>query len=133
MVTEIVYCRRMAESQYLSVIRIWAALAWADGVIADSEAAAMRRLIESADLSDAERTSALAWLEEKVELDTAAMASLSEEAKHGIYRAAARLAAVDLEVAEEELDFLGRLQEGLGLDQVTAEELEKGIPALKRS
>ena len=133
MVAEFVYNRRMAESQYLSVIRIWAALAWADGVIADSEAAAMRRLIESADLTDAERTSALGWLEEKVDLDTASMASLSEEARHGIYRAAARLAAVDLEVAEEELHFLERLQEGLAIDQDTAAELEKGIPALKRS
>jgi uncharacterized membrane protein YebE (DUF533 family) len=133
MVTEFVYNRRMAESQYLSVIRIWAALAWADGVIADSEAAAMRRLIESADLTDAERTSALGWLEEKVDLDTASMASLSEEARHGIYRAAARLAAVDLEVAEAELHFLERLQQGLGIDQDTAAELEKGIPALKRS
>jgi len=133
MVTEFVYNRRMAESQYLSVIRIWAALAWADGVIADSEAAAMRRLIESADLTDVERTSALGWLEEKVDLDTESMASLSEEARHGIYRAAARLAAVDLEVAEAELHFLERLQQGLKIDQDTAAELEKGIPALKRS
>src|SRR5678815_5036676 len=110
----------MAESQYLSVIRIWAALAWADGVIAESEAAAMRRLIESADLTDPERSTALGWLEEKVDLDTGSMASLSEEARHGIFRAAARLAAVDLEVAEEELDFLGRLREGLGIDEDTA-------------
>jgi len=123
----------MAESQYLSVIRIWAALAWADGVIADAEAAAMKRLIESADLTDEERASALGWLDDKVELDTTGIASLSEEARHGIYRAAARLAAVDLEVAEEELDFLGRLQEGLDLDDDTARELEKGVPALKRS
>ncbi|HTM22940.1 MAG TPA: hypothetical protein VL172_20600 [Kofleriaceae bacterium] len=123
----------MAESQYLSVIRIWAALAWADGVIAESEAAAMRRLIESADLTDPERSTALGWLEEKVDLDTGSMASLSEEARHGIYRAAARLAAVDLEVAEEELDFLGRLREGLGIDEDTALDLEKGIPAMKRS
>lgn len=122
----------MAESQYLSVIRIWAALAWSDGVIADSEAAAMRRLIESADLSDAERTAALEMLVSKVDLDTASLTSLSEEARHGIYRAAARLAAVDLEVAEEELNFLERLQEGLGIDDETAEDLEKGIPALAR-
>jgi uncharacterized membrane protein YebE (DUF533 family) len=123
----------MAESQYLSVIRIWAALAWADGVIADAEAAAMKRLIESADLTDEERASALGWLDEKVELDTTGIASLSEEARHGIYRAAARLAAVDLEVAEEELHFLARLQEGLDLDDDTARELEKGVPALERS
>ena len=122
----------MAESQYLSVIRIWAALAWSDGVIADAEAAAMRRLIESADLTDEERASALGMMQSRVDLDTATLASLSEEARQGIYRAAARLAAVDLEVAEEELHFLERLQEGLGIDDDTAEDLEKGIPALAK-
>jgi uncharacterized membrane protein YebE (DUF533 family) len=71
-------------------------------------------------------------MQSRVDLDTATLASLSEEARHGIYRAAARLAAVDLEVAEEELHFLERLQEGLGIDDDTAEDLEKGIPALAR-
>lgn len=123
----------MGESQYLSVIRIWAALAWADGVIADAEAAAMRRLIDSADLTDEEREEALAWLEEKVELDTANIAGLSMDARHGIYRAAGRLAAVDLEVADEERSFLERLRTGLDIDEETARELEKGVPALDKS
>ncbi len=123
----------MGESQYLSVIRIWAALAWADDVIADAEAAAMKRLVESADLTDDERSTALGWLEEKVELDTANIAGLSEEARHGIYRAAVRLAAVDLEVADEERAFLDRLRTGLELSDETVAELEKGIPALAKS
>jgi len=122
----------MEESQYLSVIRIWAALAWADGVIADAEAAAMRRLIDSADLTDDERKTAVGWLDEKVELNTANIAGLSVEARHGVYRAAARLAAVDLDVAEEERSFLGRLSAGLEIDEDTARELEKGVPQLDK-
>ncbi len=127
------YLRRMGESQYLSVIRIWAALAWADGVIADAEAAAMKRLVESADLTDDERATALGWLEEKVDLDTANISGLSEEARHGIYRAAVRLAAVDLEIADEERTFLDTLRGGLEISTETAAELEKGVPAMSKS
>ncbi len=120
----------MGESQYLSVIRIWAAVAWADGVIADAEAAAMKRLVEGADLTADERETALGWLETKVELDTANVEGLSEEARHGIYRAAARLAAVDLDVADEEKSFLDRLREGLNIDEETAKDIVKAVPAL---
>jgi len=123
----------MGESQYLSVIRIWAALAWADDVIADAEAAAMKRLVKSADLTDEERETALSWLETKVELDTANIEGLSEEARKGIYRAAARLAAVDLDVAEEERKFLSRLREGLKLGDDDVTEIESSIPALADS
>jgi uncharacterized membrane protein YebE (DUF533 family) len=116
------------ESQFLSVIRVWAALAWADGVIADQEAAAMRRLIGGAELSEQERDTALSWLEQRVELDTSNIAALSEPARHGIYRAAVRLAGVDLVVADEERAFLVRLREGLGIDGPTAAELEASVP-----
>lgn len=122
----------MGESQYLSVIRMWAALAWADGVIVDSEAAAMKRLVESADLTDEERETALGWLDKKVELDTTNTSGLSEEARHGIYRAALRLAGVDLDFAEEELQFLDRLRGALEISESTAADLEKSVPGLKR-
>ena len=55
----------MAESQILSVIRVWAAVAWADGVLAEAEAEGMRRLIRSADLTHEERTAATAFLQEQ--------------------------------------------------------------------
>lgn len=122
--------RLMGESQYLSVIRIWAALAWADGVIADAEAAAMKRLVKSADLTDEERDTALGWLDTKVELETESLEGLSDEARKGIYRAAARLAAVDLDVAEEERNFLARLRKGLKLSDDDVSEIESSIPAM---
>lgn len=120
-------------SQYLSVIRIWAATAWADGVIADAEAAAMRRLIESADLTDDERSTALGWLDEKVELDTAELGELSDEARQGVYRAALRLAAVDLDVDAAERTFLDRLRDALGIDADTARSIHDSVPAMKAS
>ena len=103
------------ESTFLSVIRVWAALAWADGVIAEPEAEAMKRLIAGADLTDDERQEAHGFLETKIDLSTANVEGLSDKVRQGIYRAAYRLAKVDLEVADEERSFLGRLREGLSL------------------
>ena len=40
----------MAESPTLTVIRVWAAVAWADGVIAPAEADGFRRLIDASSL-----------------------------------------------------------------------------------
>ena len=119
----------MAESNvFMSVIRIWAGLAWADGVIVDAEAEAMRRLIAGADgLNDEEKTEALGLLESKVELEIEAVKDLSEQVRQGIYRAAYRLAKVDLEIADEERKFLARLGEGLGLQTTVCKELETAI------
>lgn len=120
----------MAESQFLSVIRVWAALAWADGVIAEAEATGMKRLIAVAQLSDTEKETALGFLTSRVDLDTSNLGELSVDAKKGIYRAACRLAAVDHDVAAAERIFLGRLRDGLALTEVDAREIEQGVPGL---
>jgi uncharacterized membrane protein YebE (DUF533 family) len=120
----------MAESQFLSVIRVWAAMAWADGTIADPEAQALRRLIGAAELDDDERTTAYRFIDEKVELETANVSSLSEDAKRGIYRAACRMAAVDREIAPAERQLLDRLRGHLGVADEVAKDIEAGIPGL---
>lgn len=115
------------ENTFLSVIRVWAGVAWADGVIAEAEAEAMKRLIAGADLTDAERVEANGFLTKKVELETENISGLSDTVREGIYRAAYRLAKVDLEVANEERDFLGRLREGLSLSAEVCEGIEASI------
>lgn len=115
------------ESQFLSVIRAWAAMAWADGKIATQEAAALRRLIDGASLNENERHVALTFLERRVELDTAALKGLSEEARHGIYRAAVKLSRIDNDVATAEIALLERLREELGLDVATATSIEASV------
>jgi tellurite resistance protein len=115
----------VVESQHLSVIRVWAALAWADGVITKPEGHALRRLITGADeLSDAEKEQALAYVDSRVELDTSKLGDLGREAREGIYRAAVRLAHIDREFTETERSLLRRLREGLGLDEGTAQRVE---------
>ena len=115
------------ESTFLSVIRVWAAVAWADGVIADAEAEALKRLVAGADLTDEERAEALGFLETKVELSTAGVDELGDSVKHGIYRAAYRLAKVDLNIAEEERSFLTKLRDGLGLSAEVGTEIEASV------
>lgn len=111
----------MAENQFLSVIRTWAALAWADGVVVAAEALAMRKLIESAELNAEERATAFGFLEHKVELDTSNLSSLSLDARKGVYKAACRLAAVDRDLADAERGLLGKLRDGLDLGPAAAE------------
>ncbi len=117
------------ESQFLSVIRVWAALAWADNVIQDSEREAITKLVSVAKLEEADRDTAMSFLESKVELDVGPIANLPAEAGHGIYKAALRLALVDLDMAEEEAVMLTRLRKGLGIDDDTAASIEKSLSA----
>ncbi len=115
------------ESQYLAVIRVWAALAWADGVIQDSERDAITKLISVAQLSDEERAIASGVLEEKVELSTDSISGLSEPAREGIYRAALRMAMVDLDLAKEESAMLERLRDGLSIDSEKATAMQAAM------
>jgi uncharacterized membrane protein YebE (DUF533 family) len=112
------------DGAFLAVIRVWAAAAWADGRLVEAEAEAMRRLVAVAPVGDAARATALGYLGARVELDTAELGGLTLDQRRGIYRAAVRLARVDRVVAPEETAFLGRLREGLGLDEAAAAAIE---------
>lgn len=122
----------MAESQMLTVIRVWAAIALADGVIAPAEADGFRRLIDAATLSDDERALARSFLLEKVELTEATLDHLSNDARAGIYRAACRMALVDSEVAPAERALLERLRSKLAIPGDVAKQLEAQVPGFSR-
>ena len=116
----------MAENQFLSVIRIWAAMAWADDKVVAAEALAMERLIQAAELSDEDRATARGYLKEKVELDMSNVGSLTEDARKGIYKAACRMAAVDRSLDEPERALLAKLRDGLNIGGA-AVEIEKAV------
>ena len=121
----------MAESQILSVIKVWAAIAWADGMLAESEAEGLRRLIRTADLSDEERESALKFLNAQVEMPELYLTNLNPEARRGIYRAACRMAVVDHVFAHAERKQLDKLQAALGIPRGIAEEIEADVPGME--
>jgi uncharacterized membrane protein YebE (DUF533 family) len=120
----------MAESQVLSVITMWAAVAWADGVLAEAEAESLRRLIRSAELTADERASALKLLAGKVELPATYLASLGPEARRGVYRAACRMAVVDHVFHQSERMLLDRLRGLLEVPEAVAREIEADLPDL---
>jgi uncharacterized membrane protein YebE (DUF533 family) len=99
-------------------------MAWADGVIAPAEAEAIRRLVAVAPVKDAERTVALGWLDEPVELEVSFAKNLSASTRRGVYQAAVRLARVDMHVAPQERQLLDKLREALGLDAEAARAIE---------
>ena len=121
----------MAESQILSVIRVWAAVAWADGLLAEAEADGLRRLIRTADLTPDERTAASAYLDARVELPDVYLQNLTPDSRRGIYRAACRMAVLDHVFAHAERRMLDRLQGMLGIPQDIAREIEADIPGLE--
>jgi uncharacterized tellurite resistance protein B-like protein len=118
----------MAESQVLTVIRMWAAVAWADGLLAEAEAEGLRRLIRTAELSDDERAAALEFLETTTTLPDSYLTNLTVEARRGVYRAACRMAIVDHEFANSEQRQLRRLRELLGIPDDIALEIEADVP-----
>ncbi|MBV8755905.1 MAG: TerB family tellurite resistance protein [Deltaproteobacteria bacterium] len=121
----------MAESQILSVIRVWAAVAWADGVLAEAEAEGLRRLIRSADLTPEERSGATRYLDQRTDLPDVMLTNVNPEARRGIYRAACRMAVVDHVFAHAERKMLDRLRGMLSIPADIAVEIEADIPGLE--
>jgi tellurite resistance protein len=120
----------MAESQILSVIRIWAAVAWADGVMSETEAESLGRLIRHADLTDDERTGARELLAVRTELPETYLTNLTPDARRGVYRAACRLAIVDHVFSVTERALLDRLRNLLGIAVELAQQIEAEVPGL---
>jgi tellurite resistance protein len=120
----------MAESQILSVIRMWAAVAWADGVMSETEGESLSRLIRTADLTDDERAGARMFLQHRTELPETYLTNLTPDAKRGVYRAACRMAVVDHVFSVTERALLDRLRSLLGISVEVAQELEAEVPGL---
>ena len=120
----------MAESQILSVIRMWAAVAWADGEMSETEGESLSRLIRTADLTDDERAGARVFLAHRTELPETYVSNLTPDAKRGVYRAACRMAVVDHVFSVTERALLDRLRNLLGISVEVAQELEAEVPGL---
>src|SRR5262249_2178348 len=110
------------ENPALTIFKIWAAMAWADGTLDPAEADTLRKLMEAAGVTRADREHAARWLEAPVELDVPSVTGLGESTRRGIYRVAAKLAAIDLEVSAPEKELLEKLR---GLLAISPEEARR--------
>ncbi|MDZ4695925.1 MAG: TerB family tellurite resistance protein [Deltaproteobacteria bacterium] len=113
------------EDLFLSVVRLWAATAWADGVLADAERRLLEGLIVGAEVSDPTRTAALSFLENKVELDRNDIDRLSPKERQSLYRTACRMTTVDRHFDNAERAFLTRLGSQLELDAESVATIER--------
>ncbi|HEU0032728.1 MAG TPA: hypothetical protein VFQ53_18985 [Kofleriaceae bacterium] len=119
-----------AHAPLSTVIRVWAAVAWADGVLAEAEANSLRRLIQTAELTDAERHEAMRLLDDEVKLPEAFLENLHPEIRRGIYRAACKMAVVDRVLAPSERRILDRLRGLLAIPELLAHEIEAAVPGV---
>ena len=120
----------MAESQILSVIRMWAAVAWADGVMSETETESLSRLIRTADLTDDERAAARTFIETRTGLPETYLTNLTADARRGVYRAACRMAVVDHVFSVTERALLDRMCNLLGIPAEIAAEIEAEVPGV---
>jgi uncharacterized membrane protein YebE (DUF533 family) len=118
------------ESQILNVIRVWAAIAWADGSPGAEEVTGLKRLVRSADLTDEERATATRFITEPVGMPELYLTSLSPVARRGIYRAGCLVAVVDHVFTRTERRMLNQLRDQLGLSEESANEIESEVPGL---
>ncbi len=109
---------------------MWAAVAWADGVLAQPEAEGLRRLIRTAELTPEERDAATAFLAAPVELPETYLTAMGPESRRGVYRAACRMAVVDHVFSQTEQKLLGRLRDLLAIPAEIASEIESDVPGL---
>jgi uncharacterized membrane protein YebE (DUF533 family) len=115
----------MAEKdRVLQSLRVWVATAWADGHIAEPERLALRRLINYAAIPAEDKAQAHAWLDAPIELEIGDLDQLSVVRKLFIYRVAAALTRVDLEVDPAERTLLDKLRAALGIPDDEAGEIE---------
>jgi uncharacterized membrane protein YebE (DUF533 family) len=114
--------------QVMFMIRLLAAVSWADGQLEESEAAAIERLINASNLDDDERAQARSWLAAPVELDATAVGALNVNQRLATYQAAVRIALSDEKLPDEERVLLDRVREALGISAEQALEIEDEMP-----
>ncbi len=119
------------EPATIAVIRMWAAVAWADGKLAPVETDALRRLIHAAALTVDERAQAYAFLDQPV-LEPTLTTGIPEVAKVGIYRAACRMAKLDGIVEPRERMLLAALSNALKLSPAVTRHIETELFAVTR-
>jgi uncharacterized membrane protein YebE (DUF533 family) len=123
-----IYDGAVPHPQVMFMLRLLAAVSWSDGELSEDEAAKLDRLINAADLDDAERSEARGWLASGVELGAIDIGALSENQRLATYQAAVRMALTDQQMDDAERSFLDRVRDALAIDPEQAEEIEAAMP-----
>jgi len=106
----------------LTAVQVWAAAAWADGVIAEAEAMTMKAIIHAAKLTDAERATATTWIDKKVSLEDVKVDKIPPDERVHIFTVACGMLVMDQDVAAAERSFLDRLAKVLAISDADAKK-----------
>lgn len=124
----------MKESVCLSLIRLWAALAWADNNLSPEQEQGLKRLVQSSTwLSDAEQTAARSFYAgdpvsfDLATLDEPAFGRLSNALREKVYLAAVHLHRLARNAPQREREFLRQLRARLRVADSAAAELEAQV------
>lgn len=117
----------MSEKPFMEAVRILAATAWADGEIGEREAQMIRAMIDVGPLTDAEKTSATAWLHTRPKESVSTIDKLTMDARRDLYLSAVRMAAADGRTVRAERGFLAKLQQSLKLSDDVANEVRDKV------
>src|SRR5512146_2153931 len=109
-----------------TAVKIWAAAAWADGVVVESEAMTLRAIIDVAKLTDEQRKTARRWIDSRVTLEDVEVDKLPQEERVHIFSVACGMVAFDKKIAESERGFLDRLQKALAIGDADAQRAREG-------
>lgn len=108
------------------IARLWAAAAWADGVLHPREREALRRFVAaSTELDAATRKAALQLLDAPPVVEPSELGALSRDAREGVYRAVLGIVRLDGVVTGDEESWLAKLREHLALDDATRARIER--------
>ena len=114
------------DASALELLRLWAAVAWADGKLAAAEAASLRRFIVAAQLEPAPQQLAYRFLDAPVEVPRE-VTHWSLAVRQGVYRLACKMAVLDGNVAATERRMLARVAAALALGDAEADRIEQGV------
>ena len=112
--------------EMLTILRMWAGAAWADGELHPAEEAALRRLIDASEeeLGKDGKATALALLSAPPVVKPEEVGKLASASREGVYRAALGIVRLDGKVTGDEEAWVVRLRERLNLDPAVLAKID---------
>jgi uncharacterized membrane protein YebE (DUF533 family) len=110
----------------LTAVKTWAAVAWADGKLVESERTTMRAIILASKLTDPERAIAATYLDEPVQLADLDLDRIPPADRLHIYSVACGVSAMDKDIAAAERIFLDKLATALSISPADAQKARTG-------
>jgi uncharacterized membrane protein YebE (DUF533 family) len=117
----------MNENKHLlTAVKTWAAVAWADGKLVESERTTMKAIILASKLTDQERTIAATYLDEPVKLADLDLERIPPAERIHIFSVACGVSAMDKDIAAAERTFLDKLASALSISPADAQAARTG-------